>query len=281
MGLRQAGAVCTALLIAVIQGGAAVLAAAPDLLLATSYASGVQVSEYWVSEKYDGVRAYWNGQQLLSRQGNVYVAPAWFTEDFPPTPLDGELWLGRQRFQALVSVVRQQQPHDGWRQVTYQVFDLPTASGAFDLRLPRLQQTVSDAGVPWLRAVPQFRVADEAQLLDLLAEYVAQGAEGLMLHRGAAEYRAGRSEDLIKLKPSQDAEAVVIEHLPGKGKYTGMLGAVVVEMPTGQRFRIGSGFSDQQRRQPPPTGSVITYQYNGFTQRGIPRFARFLRVRDD
>jgi len=58
-----------------------------------------------------------------------------------------------------------------------------------------------------------------------------------------------------------------------------MLGSLMVETPEGLRFRIGSGFTDPQRRSPPPIGAIITYRYNGKTEKGIPRFARFLRVR--
>lgn len=254
---------------------------APKLMLANVYEPGLDLTEYWVSEKYDGFRAYWDGKQLISRQGNVFAAPAWFTEDFPSLPMDGELWAGRQQFEVVASVVRQKQPHQGWREIRFMVFDLPTMAGTFHQRLQHLKSLLSPSPTAWLKLVEQFRVKSEEELLQRLDAAVTEGAEGLMLHRGASKYQAGRSDDLIKLKQSQDAEGTVIEYLPGKGKYTGMLGAIVVEMPTGQRFRIGSGFSDQERREPPPVGSVITYQYNGFTQRGIPRFARYLRIRVD
>lgn len=258
-----------------------VRADAPNLLLANTYESGLNLSEYWVSEKYDGFRAYWDGEHLISRQGNVYVAPAWFTENFPNVPMDGELWAGRAAFETVASVVRQQTPHQGWRQITFKVFDLPAAKATFDERLPRLLAIIERADVPWLQAVGQWRVLDEGKLLQTLDQMVAEGAEGLMLHRGNSHYHGGRNDDLIKLKKSQDAEAIVVGYRPGKGKYTGMMGALIVKQSAGLRFRIGTGFSDQQRREPPPIGSVITYQYNGLTQRGIPRFARFLRVRMD
>lgn len=253
----------------------------PDLLLANTYESGLNLSDYWVSEKYDGFRAYWDGEHLISRQGNAYAAPVWFTENFPNTPMDGELWAGREAFETVASVVRQRTPHQGWRQITFKVFDLPAAIGTFDQRLSRLHSVIEHAEVPWLQAVRQWRVSDEEELLQTLDRMVAEGAEGLMLHRGNSYYHGGRSGDLIKLKKSQDAEAIVVGYRPGKGKYAGMMGALIVEQPAGLRFRIGTGFSDQQRREPPPIGSVITYQYNGLTQRGIPRFARFLRIRMD
>ena len=258
-----------------------VSASPPPLTLATVYQPGLPIQEYWVSEKYDGFRAYWDGKQLLSRQGNVYAAPVWFIKNFPTVPMDGELWAGRQQFETVASIVRQQQPHAGWQNIRFMVFDFPAAAGSFDQRLKVLQQTVTAAQVSWLQAVPQFRVADAKTLQQHLDTIIAQGAEGLMLHRGTAHYRAGRSDDLIKLKLREDAEATVVAHLPGQGKYKGMMGALLVETVEGNRFRIGSGFTDEERRDPPPLGSVITYQFNGYTQRGIPRFARYHRQRQE
>lgn len=259
---------------------AALSITAPSLTLAMVYQPGLALADYWVSEKYDGFRAYWDGTRLLSRQGRVFPAPDWFIAGFPALPMDGELWLGRGQFEALASIVRQQQPHDGWREVRFMVFDLPAAGGNFTQRLAQLQQTLAAAQVPWLRAVPQWRVADEAQLLEQLDAVVVGGGEGLMLRRGTAPYQSGRSDDLLKLKPREDAEATVIGYLPGKGKYTGMMGALLVETPAGLHFRIGTGFSDAERRDPPPLGSVITYQYSGLTRHGVPRFARYLRLRE-
>ena len=97
-------------------------------------------------------------------------------------------------------------------------------------------------------AVEQFRVADRAVLKRKLDEVVRGGGEGLMLHLADAPYVTGRSDVLLKLKPLQDTEAVVIEHVPGKGKYQGMLGALRVQMPDGKKFLIGTGFTDAARQ---------------------------------
>ena len=102
-----------------------------------------------------------------------------------------------------------------------------------------------------------------------------------MLHRGASLYRAGRSDDLLKLKEHEDAEARVLAHLPGKGRHAGRMGALWVEMPTGQRFRLGAGFSDADRNHPPPVGAWVTYRFRGTHDGGLPRFASYLRVRED
>jgi len=255
--------------------------AAPAMLLAEVYAADIDVSQYWVSEKFDGVRAQWDGRTLHFRGGGSVPAPPWFTANFPTVPLDGELWIARDQFDALSGTVRKLEPVDAeWRKVRYLIFELPDAAGDFSERVRQMQTIVELAGVPWLRAVEQTRVADHATLTQQLDAVVRLGGEGLMLHRADAPYLTGRSDALLKLKPWQDAEAIVVGHTPGKGKYQGMTGALQMEMPDGKRFRIGSGLSDALRRQPPPVGTRITYRYQHLTKNGLPRFPRYLRVRE-
>lgn len=255
----------------------------PPLLLANDYEDAdIDLSRYWVSEKYDGVRAYWDGQRLLTRAGNVIHAPAWFTQGWPTTPLDGELWAGRGLFQQVTSTVRDLEPDDiAWRAIRFMVFDLPAHRGVFNDRLAILRTMLTELRIDWLRAVTHFRVADEATLQQQLDHIAAEGGEGLMLHRDDSLYRPERSDHLLKLKPYHDAEAQVIAHLEGQGKYRGMLGALLVRDADGTQFRIGTGFTDEQRRSPPPIGSWVTYRHHSLTARGIPRFARFVRVRTD
>lgn len=254
----------------------------PGLMLASRYQSGVAVPHYWVSEKLDGVRGRWDGQMLWTRAGHPVDPPRWFVSGWPPVPMDGELWIERGSFEEVSGIVRTGRAADaGWRRVRFMVFDLPAHGGRFEARMMAMRALLDGAGVPWLRPVAQLRLADAAALEAHLAAVVAAGGEGLMLHHRDARYRAGRSEQLLKLKPFEDAEARVVGHLPGKGKYTGMLGALLVERADGVRFRIGSGLSDAQRADPPPPGTWLTYRYNGHTSKGLPRFARFLRVRDE
>lgn len=252
----------------------------PELLLAQVYNDTVDVQQYWVSEKLDGVRAYWDGKQLISRGGNVIAAPNWFVAGFPAQALDGELWLGRNQFAATLSVVSKQQPVDSeWQQIRYYLFELPGAAGSFTERIIALQRLIAQHNSRYLMLVPQFRLTDNAQLMAKLHELEQAGAEGLMLHHQDAHYKTGRSADLLKLKTYQDSEAEVIGYRPGKGKYQGMVGALVVKTPDGKTFAIGSGLTDDLRQTPPPLGAVVTYRYNGLTQHGLPRFARFLRQR--
>ncbi|WP_395315984.1 DNA ligase [Variovorax sp. UC74_104] len=255
--------------------------AAPSLMLAETYRPGMSLADYWVSEKYDGVRAYWDGRQLWTRGGERIVAPAWFTAPLPKQPLDGELWAGRGRFSHAVSTARNQTPNDvAWHEMRFMVFDLPTQPGDFTARLAALRKLLPITDAPWVVPVPQERATTHEALQGLLDKTVKMGGEGLMLHRGASLYKGERGNDLLKVKPYEDAEARVIEHLPGKGRHSSRLGALVVETPEGKRFRLGTGLTDAERENPPAIGTWVTYRYNGLTAKGLPRFARFMRVRE-
>ncbi|WP_262965919.1 DNA ligase [Methylobacter psychrophilus] len=251
---------------------------APEIMLANTYRQNEDVTQFWVSEKLDGVRARWDGKQLISRGGSIFMVPAWFIQGFPDQLLDGELWMGRGHYQDVVSVVRKQSPDDGWKAVKFMVFDLPAHGGTFTERVEAMRQL---ATTPHLQMIEQFRVASNKALMDKLDTLVKQGGEGLVLHRQNALYHSGRSDDLLKLKPFEDAEAIVIGYKPGKGKNTGLMGAIKVRIDNGKEFYIGSGFTQQQRKNPPALGSLVTYRYQGFTRSGIPRFAVFIRQRNE
>jgi len=254
----------------------------PAPSLAKTYQGDIDLHGYWVSEKLDGVRALWDGEALYSRRGNRFNAPAWFTKDFPAQTLDGELWMGRGTFESLSGAVRRQIPDDAaWRRIRFMVFDLPELKMPFDDRLKRLQEMLVPASSPHIALVEQFRVSSEAELMTILERVTSEGGEGLMLRDGRSLHKPGRSDDLLKLKTYQDAEAIVVAHLPGKGKYRGMMGSLLVEMPQGHRFKLGTGFTDADRRNPPPIGARVTYKHSGTTAKGIPRFASFMRVRPD
>ena len=255
--------------------------ATPKLMLANSYHEDINVTDYWVSEKLDGVRAYWNGTQLISRQGNVFAAPDWFTADFPKIPLDGELWMGRGTFETLSGAVRKTTPVDSeWRAIRLMVFDMPEQAGDFNQRLETLRRMFAQKHSPYITLVAQEKLPSQKALMARLDEVVNAGGEGLMLHLGSAPYRGVRSDDLLKLKRFEDAEATVLAHIAGTGKYQGAMGALLVQTSAGVQFKIGTGFSDAQRKNPPPIGSDITYRYRSITNKGVPRFASFMRVRE-
>lgn len=250
--------------------------------LARTALPGLDPSGFLVSEKLDGVRALWDGGTLRLRSGRPVAAPPWFTAGWPRQALDGELWLARGQFDRVSGTVRQLEPDaDAWRRLRYHLFDLPGEGGAFEQRAGRLRALVRELSLPPLVAVPQLRLTSPRALQQRLAEVLRIGGEGLMLHRADAPWRPGRSGALLKLKPLHDAEAVVIGHQPGRGKHAGRLGALRVRGPGGVEFDLGTGFSDAERAAPPPLGSTVTYTHRGLTERGVPRFASFLRLRDD
>jgi len=248
--------------------------------LAMDAPPGIEPHGFLVSEKLDGVRAVWDGQTLRYRSGITIMAPQWFLRHLPAVPLDGELWLGRGRFEALSGAVRRQQPSDDeWRALRYCVFELPAGQGGFSARHVQLERLLRNQAWPQLQAVQQQALTSRTQLLKWFDEVVAGGGEGLMLRAADAAYQAGRSAQMLKLKPLQDAEAVVLAHEPGRGRLAGRWGALRVRTDEGVEFKIGTGFSDEQREQPPAVGQRITFNYRGLTEDGIPRFASFLRVR--
>jgi DNA ligase 1 len=250
----------------------------PSLLLAQTWDNVTDLTDWWMSEKLDGVRAYWDGKQFLSRQGNLFHAPDWFVAGLPDVALDGELWLGRKQFQRTVSIVRRQDKSDHWKEVRFLVFDAPRCAGGFEARLEFLAETLDAQRQPYTRLHEHRCCQGLPQLREELARVDALGGEGLMLRQPGSVYEAGRSFTLLKIKSFRDAEAVVLSHRPGRGKFKGLLGALGVQLPDGTEFSVGTGFSDAERRAPPPVGSVITFRYQEFSDGGVPRFPSFVRV---
>ena len=252
-----------------------------QLELASDWSRERSPAGFAVSEKLDGVRAVWDGQRMRFRSGRPLAAPDWLLAALPTEPLDGELWLGRGRFDSLSGIVRSNLADAShWQSVRYMVFDMPAQPGSFAQRYARLQASVSAAAQPWLQAVEQVPGGDAASLERHLRELTQAGGEGLVLHRWDAPWQPGRSQAVYKFKLQPDAEATVLAHIPGKGKYAGATGALLVESAQGVRFAIGSGLSDAQRADPPPVGAQVTYRYRGLTPSGVPRFATLLRVRE-
>jgi len=254
--------------------------ALPPIQLASKFHDDINIEDYWVSEKLDGIRAYWDGKQLISRQGNPFPAPKWFTDDFPKQPLDGELWISRETFELVSGITRTHKAdEDEWRKISFMIFDLPSSPDTFSQRLVMMQKLVDKSSSPYLKMIPQQKIHSHKALQKKLDDVIKGGGEGLMLHHINAYYQVKRSQDLMKLKRYDDAEAVVLEYIPGKGKHHGRMGALVVKTTEGIVFKIGTGFSDLERETPPQIGDIITYQYIGKTKNNVPRFASFLRIR--
>lgn len=250
-------------------------------MLAKQYHDDIEIEKYWVSEKLDGIRARWDGYQLISKNGYAFSVPEWFTRRFPRVVMDGELWIGRNRYEEISSITSKQTPDKRWSRVTLMLFDLPEHKGDFSERLRAMQQLVISADSTYLAVIKQLRMNSNSELMAHLQTLIDAGGEGLMLHHQASLYTNGRSENLLKLKPFEDAEATVIAYKPGKGKFKGLLGSIKVRNDQGKEFYIGSGFNMQQRQKPPALLSRVTYKHNGLTKNGVPRFPVFLRVRNE
>lgn len=253
--------------------------AAPPILLAQSWQNDVPLEGWWMSEKLDGVRAWWDGTTFWSRQGNEFLAPAFFTDGLPDTVLDGELWVARKKFQRTVSIVRRQDRSKEWAELSFVVFDAPKHPGPFEERIREVERLVKGAR----HAAPHTHapVRDVAHLKEELARVEALGGEGLMLRKPGSRYEHGRSWTLLKVKSFKDDEAEVIGHFAGLGRHEGRLGAVEARLKDGTRFSVGTGFSDAERERPPPIGAIITFRYQELSEDGVPRFPSYVGVRID
>lgn len=197
---------------------------APALLLANVWPPAIDPTGWWMSEKCDGGRGFWDGRVLRTRNGNVIHAPPDFLAELPAdAALDGELWMGRGRFEETTSVVLAAKPEERWTAVRFMVFDALGVKGVFEERMKFLSKTIpSDSRL--VKVVPQERCKNPEQLIAERDRIVSLGGEGLMLRKPDSEYEAGRSPTLLKVKPHDDAEATVIAHIPEKGKYEGQVG---------------------------------------------------------
>ena len=262
-------------------GGANKKSTAPPVLLAHKWEVDHDPTGWWMSEKLDGIRAYWDGEGFVSRLGNRFFAPDWFVEDLPADTLDGELWVGRKMFQKTTSIVRSGAAGEEWKNVQYVVFDAPNAKGAFETRVAHAQKVLARAAAPHARWHDHVLCEGIAHLREELARVEELGGEGLMLRQPGSAYDVGRSRSLLKVKTFHDAEATVVGHAPGTGKHKGRLGALIVELPDGIRFNVGTGFSDAERESPPALGAVITFRYQELSDDGVPRFPSWVGERLD
>ncbi|OGR06221.1 MAG: DNA ligase [Deltaproteobacteria bacterium RIFOXYD12_FULL_50_9] len=234
-----------------------------------------------MSEKLDGIRGYWDGKQLFSKAGNAFHPPPAFTESFPDFAVEGEIWGGRRTFEKTRGIVKKKTPDEGWLELKFAIFDVPGAVGGFEERLKVAKAWFEKHPSRYAFVIEHSPVQDENRLKSELKRIEGLGGEGLILRRSGSPYTVGRSADIVKVKSYNDSEAVVIARIAGKGKNSGRLGSLLVELPeTLVRFRIGTGFSDYIRANPPPVGAVITFKYYGLSEFGIPKFPSFLRVRE-
>jgi DNA ligase-1 len=252
-----------------------------EIMLPEVYDERCEVNGWLMSEKFDGVRGYWDGEKMWSKNGKDLQPPDEFVRDLPGFPLEGELWGGHNTFEKTVSIVMKEKAHDGWLQLRFAIFDVPEAPGTFTQRMEKARNWFEEHPAPYAFVISQLPVRNAVHLQEELQRVLERGGEGLIVREPDAFYAGGRSAQILKVKDFQDAEAVVVGHLPGQGRNQGRLGALLVELPNGLRFKIGTGFSDEERNDPPPLNETISFKYFGYHSSGIPRFPSFLRIRRD
>ena len=229
-----------------------------------------------MSEKLDGIRVYWDGDQLLTRNGKIIHAPKWFTKDYPPFPIDGELWTKRADFENISSIVRHKIPNDmQWHKITYNIFEVPNVKGGLLQRLEKIKPYTSNI----IKLIPQITIKNKKHLQSYLKELEDNGAEGVVVRDPNVPYISKRTNKALKVKSFKDAECEVIGYTKGKGKFTGMIGAIKCKLQNDIMFKIGSGLKLKDRINPPNIGDIITFRYKEFTKYGKPKFSSFLRVR--
>ncbi len=262
-------------------------------LLKLSEYKDQNVSGWLASEKLDGVRAYWDGENLLSRQGKKLNAPLSFTKNFPKFALDGELYAKELKFEEIQASVMDKMPDEkAWSRLKFHVFDVPEASGGLLDRLEVLAKFLKDEPNQNLIIIKQIKMRDNAQFLKFAESIISNGGEGAVVREPNAPYERKRSKNALKFKKFKDAECEVTAINKGSGKYTNFAGSLTCkalggkdgkegEPKEGTIFKIGSGLSDKNRQEPPKIGSIITYKFQNLTAQGKPRFPIFLRVRED
>ena len=205
----------------------------------------------------------------------------WVIEKFPLFELDGELWSKRGDFEFIQSTVLDKKPGKGWGKITYNIFEVPEEKGDFLSRLNKARLWFETHKNTHIRFIPQIMIKDKSDLDRFLNEVQSKGGEGVIVKDPGMSYHTGRSAHVLKVKKFWDMEGVVIGLNKGKGKYKNSMGSLTLRLENGIVFKLGTGFTDQNRKKPPQIGTIITFKYHGFTKNGIPKFASFLRERQD
>ncbi len=256
-------------------------AADPHLQKAGVYTGTEDVTGWVMSEKLDGIRGYWDGNRLLTRKGVLLHPPPWFIKNFPAFELDGELWSTQGAFEFIQSVVLDSAPGPGWEKIKYHIFEVPNAAGTFFERLDRVKQWFNSHPAGHVRVIPQTLIHDKSDLDRFFRDVASRGGEGVIVKDPDKPYHTGRSAHVLKVKKARDMEGLVIGINQGKGKYENAMGSLTLKLENGVVFKLGTGFTDAVRNNPPAVGTTVTFKYHGFSKNGVPKFASFLRVRAD
>jgi len=235
-----------------------------------------KVNNWLMSEKLDGIRAYWDGKNLISKNGNIINAPNWFTKNFPNFELDGELWTKRADFENIQNIVLDATPTDKWKEITYNIFEIPNEKGNFSERMAILNSWLNKNPNSYIKIIPQIVCKNENHLNNYLNELIDKKAEGIILKNPNINYEKGRTNNLLKVKTFFDDEGVVIGHNFDENK---RLKSLIIKLKDETIFNLGGGFTELERVNPPKIDDIVTFKYYGFTKNKKPKFASFLRIR--
>ena len=270
--------------------------------------------DWLMSEKLDGLRARYNPdtKEFVSRNNKPYNASTWFINSMPKIHLDGELFWGRDEFQKMGAARKKVAIDEDWFNIKFYVYDAPEIKAEFYDRYIALEELVKEVEDYWnsykktlgkkfenvtcpLVLTKHYEVESIEQMKEFYQKILNLGGEGIMLKNPWSDYENKRSNHLLKCKPDFDTEAIVIGHKDGTGKYEGKLGSFIckplinhdnymtIDNDMEHEFAT-SGMNDEVRdnyKLTHPIGTIITFKCSGYTKSGKPRFARYLRIRDD
>lgn len=233
------------------------------------------IAGWYMSEKLDGIRAYWNTKELLTKNGKKIYTPRGFTDNFPAFELDGELWTKRDNFENIQSIVLDKVPSKNWEQITYNIFEAPNSKGNFQQRLKKVNDWFAKNKNQSVKIINQIICKDKNHLNSFLEEIVILKGEGVIIKNQNLSYINKRSKNSLKVKKFYDMEGVVTRITYNNE----VMKSLVLKLENGTTFNLGGGFTQQQRKHHPNVGDMITFKYYNFTKYGKPKFASFLRVR--
>ena len=236
-----------------------------------------KVDNWIMSEKLDGIRAIWTGKELLTKNGNKIFAPDFFTKDFPPFILDGELWTQRDDFENIQSIVLSQNSSKFWENISYNIFEVPNQVGNFYSRLKILEDFLKNNPNKFIKIIPQIKIQNKEHINKFLDEVLKNEGEGVILRNPFLDYEKGLSQNILKVKTFFDDEGEVISYNYNKNK---LFKSLNLKLKDGTIFKLGGGFSNENRKNPPKIGSFVTFKYYSLTKNNKPKFASFLRVRE-
>lgn len=247
-----------------------------------------EIDSFMVSEKFDGIRGIWDGENMFSKRGNILPIPHCFSQNLVHLGLkngefvEGELWIDYGAFEAISGLLnRKNIACEDFRSVKFLIFNAQLGNKSdFSQNLAEIKLRLDSAkgkDLAQIQVIPQHKFRKIADLKDFFNAVVAKGGEGVIVRDSTTAY---------KLKAQNDAECKIIDFSRGKGRLSGKVGAIICEsledknsgIKGGKIFRIGSGLSDEMRTNPPKIGTIITYKFSGISKNGIPKHTRFLCI---